>query len=209
MDHSGAPTVDAELIKQYAKTIDYHARRIAARFNCARFDDLQQVGREALLKAPQGYKTDRGASFRTYAELKIHEAMFSAARREARQRKIARVMQTAAEVRDLRSPTELSDLRSWFAQVLCTTSAELLVVDPNDESPEETYAAIEQARQIRDGMVELTPREREYLQLKLSGLSNSEIADRWKRDDTTVSKTGDSARRRLKQILEGAGRELS
>ncbi|HEX4896516.1 MAG TPA: RNA polymerase sigma factor FliA [Solimonas sp.] len=70
------PANENELIKRYAELVKRIALHLAARLPaCVELDDLTQAGVIGLVEAWRHYQGDRGASFETYAGIRIRGAM--------------------------------------------------------------------------------------------------------------------------------------
>jgi RNA polymerase sigma factor for flagellar operon FliA len=73
---------DAELMNQHAGLVKRIAYHLAARLPAnVEIDDLIQAGSIGLLEAARNYQGDRGASFETYAGIRIRGAMLDELRR--------------------------------------------------------------------------------------------------------------------------------
>jgi RNA polymerase sigma factor for flagellar operon FliA len=88
MGHVGAygaistarPVVD-ELVERHAALVKRIAYHLAGRLpSCVEVDDLIQAGMIGLLEAAGHFSSDRGASFETYAGIRIRGAMIDALR---------------------------------------------------------------------------------------------------------------------------------
>lgn len=73
---------DADLMNQHAGLVKRIAYHLAARMpSSVEIDDLIQAGSIGLLEAARNYQGDRGASFETYAGIRIRGAMLDELRR--------------------------------------------------------------------------------------------------------------------------------
>ena len=73
---------DADLLQQHAGLVKRIAYHLAARLPASvEIDDLIQAGSIGLLEAARTYQGDRGASFETYAGIRIRGAMLDELRR--------------------------------------------------------------------------------------------------------------------------------
>lgn len=73
---------DADLMNQHAGLVKRIAYHLAARLpSSVEIDDLIQAGSIGLLEAARNYQGDRGASFETYAGIRIRGAMLDELRR--------------------------------------------------------------------------------------------------------------------------------
>jgi RNA polymerase sigma factor FliA len=73
---------DAELMQQHAGLVKRIAYHLAARLPASvEIDDLIQAGSIGLLEAARNFQGDRGASFETYAGIRIRGAMLDELRR--------------------------------------------------------------------------------------------------------------------------------
>src|SRR5882672_8417764 len=79
--HRGASEADA-LIMQHAELVKRIAYHLAGRLPpSVEVDDLIQAGMLVLLEAASNYAANRGASFETYAGIRIRGAMIDALRK--------------------------------------------------------------------------------------------------------------------------------
>lgn len=77
----GAPA--ATLVLRHAELVKRIAYHLAGRLPASvEVDDLIQAGMVGLLEAASGYSSDRGASFETYAGIRIRGAMIDALRKQ-------------------------------------------------------------------------------------------------------------------------------
>lgn len=77
-----APNPEQELILRHADLVKRIAHHLAARLpSCVEVDDLIQAGTLGLLDAARHYNGERGASFETYAGIRIRGAMVDELRR--------------------------------------------------------------------------------------------------------------------------------
>lgn len=75
-------TPDADLMAQHAGLVKRIAYHLAARLPASvEIDDLIQAGSIGLLEAARNFQDDRGASFETYAGIRIRGAMLDELRR--------------------------------------------------------------------------------------------------------------------------------
>jgi len=73
---------DADLVHQHANLVKRIAYHLAARLpSSVEIDDLIQAGSIGLLEAARNFQGDRGASFETYAGIRIRGAMLDELRR--------------------------------------------------------------------------------------------------------------------------------
>jgi RNA polymerase sigma factor for flagellar operon FliA len=79
--HAGASNADA-LVMRHAELVKRIAYHLAGRLPASvEVDDLIQAGMLGLLEAAANYTADRGASFETYAGIRIRGAMLDALRK--------------------------------------------------------------------------------------------------------------------------------
>ena len=79
--HAGAANADA-LVMRHAELVKRIAYHLAGRLPASvEVDDLIQAGMLGLLEAAANYTADRGASFETYAGIRIRGAMLDALRK--------------------------------------------------------------------------------------------------------------------------------
>ena len=95
-------------------------------------------------------------------------------------------------------------LRHRIARPQSTTSpSALLVIEADDQNPEESTAGSERRRRIRDAFARLSPEQQEVLSLAYySGLSHSELAGNLRQPLGTVKTRIRLALRNLRRILE-------
>lgn len=76
------PAAERELVTRHAELVKRIAYHLAARLpSSVDVDDLMQAGTIGLLEAARHYQNDRGASFETYAGIRIRGAMMDELRK--------------------------------------------------------------------------------------------------------------------------------
>ncbi len=139
-------------------------------------EDLIQEGMFGLLKAIRDFDPERGASFRTFADLCIRHRMISAVRAAAAGRHAA-----------LNTSVSLEDEEGESASV--------------DDSPEAKLIDREDVRErFRRLHQELTALERQVFPLYLQGLSYQEIAQKLSRSSKSVDNAVQRIRRKFSRI---------
>jgi RNA polymerase sigma factor FliA len=93
------PVSETDLVRQYADLVRRIAHHLAARLpSSVEVDDLIQAGIIGLLEAARHYSGDRGASFETYAGIRIRGAMLDELRQtDWAPRSVHRRVREAAE----------------------------------------------------------------------------------------------------------------
>jgi RNA polymerase sigma factor FliA len=153
-----ARSPDADLMNQHAGLVKRIAYHLAARLpSSVEIDDLIQAGSIGLLEAARNYQGDRGASFETYAGIRIRGAMLDELRRgdwaprslHRRARDVERVMraieqETGREAKDGEIAERLGiSLEEYFDAVADSARCQVLSTDGFDEgdgfdAPDET-----------------------------------------------------------------------
>lgn len=189
---SGDAAVRATLIRHYMP----FARAIAARAYARRvepacsFDDYLQYARIGLIEAVDRFDATRGVSFEAYAVHRVRGAVLNgisqeseiAAQREFRRSLAAERMQSlVAHTGRQAQQVSLQDFVAIAIGLALGAALEVRPPEPADESRDANpYAAAEfeqLARQVRDRVEELPPREREVLKRHYyEGVEFQEIA---------------------------------
>jgi len=189
------PDARTRLLDQYLGLVHHVAREIGARVVAVSIDDLVGAGTLGLLRALDGFDTERGFAFSTYAVRRIRGAILDdlrsrdwqprSQRARARQMHAAR---SALEQRLGRAPdaeetaTELGiPVERYWQWASTTGSAELVSLDSSTtetgqpleatlgddsaEAPDASLEAGEQKQLMRDAIASLPDRERTVLAL--------------------------------------------
>lgn len=144
-------------------------------------DDFVQEGVLGLLSAVRRYDGQRGASFRTYANLCIERRMCSAYKNATRKKH-----------------TPLNKSLSLDGEMDETPSSVL------SDNPEEQYISEESVRQMKRYILEnFTDMEKNILTLYLSGLSYAKIADKLSVTTKYVDNCLQRVRRKMKNHIVG------
>ena len=199
----GAPrrmktTADAaDLVTRHAELVKRIAYHLAGRLPpSVEIDDLMQAGMLGLLEAASNYAADRGASFETYAGIRIRGAMIDALRKldwaprsvHRKARAVAAAVQeierlTGRDARDLEIAARLGvSLEEYHAIVQDAASCRLAALDDaavtiDGEADPFLETADEEFRQALVGAIDGLP-ERERLVMSLyysEGLNLKEI----------------------------------
>lgn len=139
---------DADLMSQHANLVKRIAYHLAARLPASvEIDDLIQAGSIGLLEAARNYQGDRGASFETYAGIRIRGAMLDELRRgdwaprslHRRAREVEGAMraieqETGREAKDAEVAERLGiSLDEYFDAVADSARCQVLSTDGFDE----------------------------------------------------------------------------
>ena len=148
-------------------------------------DDVIQEGMIGLYKAIMDYKSEKNASFQTFAQLCVIRQILSAVRVSSRLKHLP-----LNEYISLNRPVNDEDGKE-------TTMLDLLP-DPNGCSPEDILMSIEERKRL-DKQIDtsLSPLERRVLRLFLQGLDYIEIAEKIEKSPKSV----DNALQRVKQKI--------
>lgn len=148
-------------------------------------DDVIQEGMIGLYKAIMDYKSEKNASFHTFAQLCVIRQILSAVRVSSRLKHLP-----LNEYISLNRPVNDEDGKE-------TTMLDLLP-DPNGCSPEDILMSIEERKRL-DKQIDtsLSPLERRVLRLFLQGLDYIEIAEKIEKSPKSV----DNALQRMKQKI--------
>jgi RNA polymerase sigma factor for flagellar operon FliA len=213
------------LVREHLPLVRQIALHLSARLPAAvELDDLMQVGLIGLLKASEQHDSSRGASFSTYAGIRIKGAMLDELRRhdwlprsvQGKLREVA-VAIAAAEARLGRAATDadiaaelelpLDDYRALAAELAC---ARMLSLEETDEptpgaSLDEPLARVGEAgfRRALVGAVEALP-DKEKLMMSLyyeEGLNLREIGLVLDVSESRVSQLHGQALARLRARL--------
>ena len=148
-------------------------------------DDVIQEGMIGLYKAIMDYKSEKNASFHTFAQLCVIRQILSAVRVSSRLKHLP-----LNEYISLNRPVNDEDGKE-------TTMLDLLP-DPNGCSPEDILMSIEERKRL-DKQIDtsLSPLERRVLRLFLQGLDYIVIAEKIEKSPKSV----DNALQRVKQKI--------
>ena len=148
-------------------------------------DDVIQEGMIGLYKAIMDYKSEKNASFQTFAQLCVIRQILSAVRVSSRLKHLP-----LNEYISLNRPVNDEDGKE-------TTMLDLLP-DPNGCSPEDILMSIEERKRLAKQIdTSLSPLERRVLRLFLQGLDYIEIAEKIEKSPKSV----DNALQRVKQKI--------
>ena len=148
-------------------------------------DDVIQEGMIGLYKAIMDYKSEKNASFHTFAQLCVIRQILSAVRVSSRLKHLP-----LNEYISLNRPVNDEDGKE-------TTMLDLLP-DPNGCSPEDILMSIEERKRLAKQIdTSLSPLERRVLRLFLQGLDYIEIAEKIEKSPKSV----DNALQRVKQKI--------
>lgn len=140
-------------------------------------EDLIQEGMIGLLAAIKSYDKDKGASFKTYAQICIDNAMQSALRKFNRQKDIPR--QNVVEYQEEEIP-----------------------IISGVDSAEDTFIATESVSMLSQVLQQnLSGFENEVLRLHIVGCNYNEIADRLGKTPKAIDNALQRARKKLSNII--------
>jgi RNA polymerase sigma-70 factor (ECF subfamily) len=105
--------------------------------------------------------------------------------------------------RNLATDIQRSGGRCPFDQIE-TFDSVISIMPSRDPNPEELYHYAEKWQRVRDGLAMLTPRQRHAIDLRITGLSCKEIAERLK---STPHSVEELIRRGLKRLARGCNDE--
>lgn len=152
-------------------------------------DDLVQEGMIGLLQAIMGYRPDRGASFRSFAELCVQRSMIDAIR-------AATARRHQPLTRYVSIPVQADDEPCPWRFV-------------SDDDPARTVIQAEEAAQVRGTLLYLLSRfELEILHRHLGGETHHEIAGVVGRDRKSIENALHRIRRKVEDHL-ALGRTLT
>lgn len=172
---SRAQSGDTESIENIIKSGVSLVEVIASKYKDSSIEkeDLVQEGMIGLFKAVESYDSSKGASFKTYANACINNAIQDAIKKTSRQKDIP--AQNVVEYQEEEIPIMNSE-----------TSAEDIYIEK--ERLEDFYKAVEE---------KLSKLEKEVLVLYITGLSYGEISSRLDKDEKAI----DNALQRIKKKL--------
>lgn len=155
-----SPSKDADqLVQEYAQLVKRIAHHLTARMpSNVQADDLLQSGMIGLLEASQKYDAGKGASFETYAGIRIRGAMLDEIRKgdwvprsvHRNARSVAAAiktieMRTGRDARDKEIANELGiELKSYFSILQDAVGGRLFSYDEvlkSDDAAGESYAS--------------------------------------------------------------------
>ena len=182
---SGDPLAETELVGRYTRLVRVCARPLFLAGGDS--EDLIQEGMIGLFKAVRDYEKDRDASFSTFADLCISRQIYTAVEAGARKKHAPLnhyVSLSQPEDRD-------EDKQAYEPEDVWEKSPEELVIDQeNTRLLEET---IEQ---------ELTPLEKQVMDLHLTGMGYREIAKVLGRDGKSTDNALQRSRGKLRRALD-------
>lgn len=158
---SSARQAEAGLVKAHADLVKRIAYHVAARLPASvDVEDLIQAGTVGLIEAARHYNGERGASFETYASIRIRGAMVDELRRgdwaprsvHRRHREIAAAMKTIEqrEGREAREEEIIAELgltpEAYRLAVADAVQCQVLSLDEPGDEGRESYAAPDTGR---------------------------------------------------------------
>lgn len=177
----GDPESTERLLERYEGTIAFLCSRYF--LPCGDSADLLQEARLALIEAAEKYRSDRGASFQTYAELVIERKVMTAVRTANRIKH-----RSANEALSLAAPAGDEDGDATLADAL---------PGPNYEDPAEQVIAHEALHGYVVRSLRLTDLERKAVAGQLNGESYDDTASALGASPKTVDNALQRARRKL------------
>lgn len=151
-------------------------------------DDLIQEGMLGLFKAVRDYDSGRDASFRTFAQLCVTRQMYTAVTASSRKKHLP--LNTAIS---LSRPAREEGGEEREADLLSSLEADM------NSNPEEYLIGQEELERLEEKINnDLSPFERQVLELRLTGMGYVEIAHVLNRDE----KSTDNALQRIRIKLK-------
>lgn len=171
---NNSDAVDA-IIARYYPVVKGMANFYHSKNSFAEAEELLQEGLIGLLFAIEGYQSDKGASFKTYANTCISRSMIGKIRRDKR------LFTASGNVQQMQREA-ISDLS-----------------DGNRDDPEHIYLLREEVSRLNNLInTSLTPFERKTVIFFLSGYSYAQIADKLNCSSKAVDNALQRVRRKLR-----------
>ena len=172
-------------------------RKEARRFFLAGGDeeDLIQEGMIGLFKAIRDYDTGRDASFFTFADLCVSRQMYTA-------------IQAAGRLKNAPLNSYISIYADYSRQEEGESSEEVKLINslisPLEKNPEELLIDRENVERIEQMIErELSPFEKQVLDLYLTGMSYGQIAKVLGRDDKSTDNALQRVKAKIRRELKG------
>ena len=165
--HQAGVTSPSELIETHAPLVKKIALHLLARLPASvQLDDLMQAGMIGLLEAAQRYSSTKGATFETYAGIRIRGAMVDEIRKgdwvprsvHRNARRVARAIKAVEdrlgrEAQDVEVAEELEmELSEYHATLADTNSGRLFSLDELNESGELPIEEVETSENPLDDL---------------------------------------------------------
>ncbi len=222
---------EAELVKRHADLVKRIAHHLAARLpSSVEVDDLIQAGIIGLLEAARHYSPDRGASFETYAGIRIRGAMLDELRQtdwaprsvHRRLREVSDAIRqieqhTGREARDGEIADRMGIALSEYHEIVQDAArCQVMSLDAGGEDEDETLDAVDTAggpldqlqqqefqRALATAIAELPERERLVLSMYYDDeLTLREIGEVLKVSESRVCQIHGQALLRLRARLK-------
>lgn len=153
------------------------------------YDDLIQEGMIGLIKAVRSFNVDKFSFFSAYAQLCVRRQLYSVVRNSKTKKNIPLNTYTSLYQED-------------DGDVTGNSLADTLTDNIND-NPETAYIGDENIRDIEEYIRDnLSSMERQVLELHITGLSLSEIADIIEKDSKVADNALQRARNKIKKFLD-------
>lgn len=193
---SGAAVADTgyaeeeEVVNRYAVLVKRIARHVMSRLPaCVQLDDLEQAGLIGLMEAVRLYDPDQGASFETYATIRIRGAIIDELRRNdwsprSLNRRVRLISEATSSIENrtgrAATPQEVADeleisLDEYHQWVLEANNQNFFSIEAmedfdkaSDEDPDSTYDNVEKSRcrtYLSEAIDSLSEREQLVLSL--------------------------------------------
>lgn len=158
-------------------------------------DDLIQEGMIGLFKAIRDYDTGRDASFFTFADLCVSRQMYTA-------------IQAAGRLKNAPLNSYISIYADYSRQEEGESSEEVKLINslisPLEKNPEELLIDRENVERIEQMIErELSPFEKQVLDLYLTGMSYGQIAKVLGRDDKSTDNALQRVKAKIRRELKG------
>lgn len=185
---------EEELVHQYAALVKRIARHVQSRLPASvHLDDLVQAGLIGLMEAVRLYDPSQGASFETYATIRVRGAMLDELRRNdwsprSLSRRVRQLSEATREIENRRgraaTPQEIADylelsLDEYHQWVLDASHQNFFSLDSLEEfdnapgsGPDSTYSSVEKDRRrlfLVEAIGSLSEREQIVLSLYYDG----------------------------------------
>ena len=190
---NGESEISDYLMEKYKGTVKKRAR--AMYLIGGETDDLIQEGMIGLFKAIRDYDTGRDASFFTFADLCVSRQMYTA-------------IQAAGRLKNAPLNSYISIYADYSRQEEGESSEEVKLINslisPLEKNPEELLIDRENVERIEQMIErELSPFEKQVLDLYLTGMSYGQIAKVLGRDDKSTDNALQRVKAKIRRELKG------
>ncbi len=190
----GSREAEEELVRRYYGLVRSCARPLFLAGGDS--EDLIQEGMIGLFKAIRDYDTGRDASFFTFAELCVSRQMYTA-------------VQAAGRLKNAPLNSYISIYADYSQQEGGESSEEVKLINslisPSEKNPEELLIDRENVERIEQMIEkELSPFEKQVLDLYLTGMSYGQIAKVLGRDDKSTDNALQRVKTKIRRELKGS-----